>query len=304
MELATPDTCPMMDIEPVTEQHSYLWDTVVTTALLIFLVTCYGGGWLHGWWMGRNYILSRRHIRADRLQAQLTARNGKVTEQEIQIEHLERLLRKATPPGGPIASDREVKRLQQKLTALEHSFWYKDQQLRALDRKRMSLISRIGRLRGLVEDARQVVARARTETVNHAHNECIASAPIYIAPRGQVWHKHDQCPQLARSQPLERHACMHCATEYIPPYRYNDNTTTLFQDMNNFLGDVEDLSADERFTPEPPEMIPNDPEADARMDLEQEQAEEDDPAAYASYAEPAAPADAAAAASSAVPMTD
>ena len=69
--------------------------------------------------------------------------------------------------------------------------------------------------------------------------------------------------------------------------------------MNDFLGDVEDLSADERFTPEPPEMIPNDPAADARMALEQEQAEEEDPAAYASYAAPIASA--AATASSAAP---
>ena len=145
-----------------------------------------------------------------------------------------------------------------------------------------------------MEDARQVVARARTETVNHAHNECIASAPVYIAARGNVWHKNDQCSQLARSQVYERHACMQCATEYIPPYRYNENTTTLFQDMNDFLGDVEDLSADERFTPEPPEVFPHDTEADARMTIAQDEAEQADPAAYASYSA-AAPAPSAAA---------
>ena len=76
MELEPMDTCPMMDIDPVAEQHSYLWDAMVIVALLIFLITCYGGGWLHGWWMGRNYILSRRHVRADRLEAQLTAKNA------------------------------------------------------------------------------------------------------------------------------------------------------------------------------------------------------------------------------------
>ena len=36
-------------------------------------------------------------------------------------------------PSGPITADRDIKKLQLQLQSFEHSFWYKDQQLRALD---------------------------------------------------------------------------------------------------------------------------------------------------------------------------
>jgi hypothetical protein len=70
---------------------------------------------------------------------------------------------------------------------LEQSFWYKDQQLCALDRKLMTLIRRIGQLRrGLVDASRDLAARARLEVMNYAHNECVVSRQIFIAARGNV----------------------------------------------------------------------------------------------------------------------
>ena len=49
------------------------------------------------------------------------------------------------------------------------------------------------------------------------------------------------------------------ATSCYSPYRYNE-TTTLQQDLNNYLGQLEDLSDEERFAPEPIEAIPDVPE--------------------------------------------
>ena len=100
-----------------------------------------------------------------------------------------------------------------------------------------------------------MAARAHLEAMNDndAHNDCVVSRQIYIANRGSVRHVHDQCPQLARSQVFERFACQACAS-YVSPYRYDANTTT--QDLNAYLGQLEDLSGEDRFT-EPPEAIPD-----------------------------------------------
>lgn len=71
-----------------------------------------------------------------------------------QVEQLQQQSEKSTLPAGPIIADREIKKLQSQVRNLEQSFWHKDQQLRALDRKRMTLIRRIGRLRGFVDKSR------------------------------------------------------------------------------------------------------------------------------------------------------
>ena len=121
----------------------------------------------------------------------------------------------------------------------------------------MELIRRLGRLRGLVDESRDLAARARLEAANHAHNDCVVGRTIFMAARGNVWHVDDQCPQLSRSQVLDKHACMHCSTYHVTPYRYNENTTTLWQDLNNYLGQIEDLSDEERFAADPIETIPD-----------------------------------------------
>ena len=84
-------------------------------------------------------------------------------------------------PLGPITANREIKKLQNQLRSLEQNFWYKDQQLRAVDRKRMSLIRHIGRLRGLVDESRDLAARARLEAMNHAHNDFVVGGTIFMA---------------------------------------------------------------------------------------------------------------------------
>ena len=50
---------------------------------------------------------------------------------------------------------------------------------------------------------------------------------------------------------------MHCSTYHVTPYRYNENTTTLWQDLNNYLGQIEDLSDEERCAADPIETIPD-----------------------------------------------
>ena len=52
-------------------KQNHLGDFLVAVAFIAFAALCYGGGWLHGWWTGRNYILHRRHVRSDRLQREL-----------------------------------------------------------------------------------------------------------------------------------------------------------------------------------------------------------------------------------------
>ena len=74
---------------------------------------------------------------------------------------------------------------------------------------------------------------------------------------GCVWHVDDQCPQLSRSAVLERHARQACSSYYITPYRYNDNNSTLHQDLNNYLAQLEDLSDEERCNPDPIEAVPD-----------------------------------------------
>ena len=59
---------------------------------------------------------------------------------------------------------------------------------------------------------------------------------------------------------LDRHACQHCSCYSISAYGYNDQATTLQQDLNNYLGKLEDLSDEKRFAPEPIEAEP--PEMD------------------------------------------
>ena len=135
-ELPSTDTCPMTDVvmNQEVESHSWLSDMLVTLALFGLLALCYGGGWLHGWWTGRNFILRRRHIRSDRLQRMLFERERQVFELEDELQETQRQLRNSLP-SGPTTADRDIKKLQMQLRNLEHSFWYKDQQLRALDRK-------------------------------------------------------------------------------------------------------------------------------------------------------------------------
>jgi len=65
VEGAISDTCPIVDIIPEDEQPSYFWDILIAVAFIVFAAACYGGGWMHGWWIGRNYILRRRHVRSD-----------------------------------------------------------------------------------------------------------------------------------------------------------------------------------------------------------------------------------------------
>lgn len=162
--------CPVTDVvmNKEVESHSWLWDLLVTLALIGLLALSYASGWLHGWWTGRNYILRLRHVRSDRLQRMLSDRERQVFELEDQLNDIQQQLRRELPTG-PITADRDIKKLQMNLNALEHSFWYKSQQLRALDRKRMELIRRLGRLRGLVDESRDLAARARLEAANHAH---------------------------------------------------------------------------------------------------------------------------------------
>ena len=52
-----------------------------------------------------------------------------------------------------------------------------------------------------------------------------------------MWHFVDQCYQLSRrSQVMEIHACEACASFYITPYLHNENTRTLAQEMDAFMG--------------------------------------------------------------------
>ena len=201
---------------------------------VIFVAGTYLAGWMNGWWIGRNYMMRLRHGRADRIQALL---NEKLEENATLLQRNEELfgqIRLSTDPIRPVTLDREVKRLGRQLRTLEERFWYKDQQLRDLDRKRMGLIRQIGRLSALFVEAKNVIGRARAEIHNHAHNHCAISRPLYIAARGRVWHYNDQCYQLSRSQVIEMHACEACASFYITPYLYNMNTRT---SMANSISD-------------------------------------------------------------------
>ena len=45
----------------------------------------------------------------------------------------------------------------------------------------MTLIRRIGRLRGFVDKSRDLAARARVEVMNHAHNDCVVGRQIFLA---------------------------------------------------------------------------------------------------------------------------
>ena len=85
VEGAISDTCPMVDIIPEDEQPSYFWDILIAVAFIVFAAACYGGGWMHGWWIGRNYILRRRHVRSDRLQRELDGRLREVLDLQGQV---------------------------------------------------------------------------------------------------------------------------------------------------------------------------------------------------------------------------
>ena len=122
VEGAISDTCPMVDIIPEDEQPSYFWDILIAVAFIVFAAACYGGGWMHGWWIGRNYILRRRHVRSDRLQRELDGRLREVLDLQGQVVELEQQLRRQTLPAGPITADREIKKLQSQARNLEQSF--------------------------------------------------------------------------------------------------------------------------------------------------------------------------------------
>ena len=45
----------------------------------------------------------------------------------------------------------------------------------------MSLIRRIGRPRGLVDEWKDLAVRARLEAMNHAHNDFVVGGTIFMA---------------------------------------------------------------------------------------------------------------------------
>ena len=197
----------------------YVWDAaIVIVALLAFIGGTYLMGWMHGWWIGHNHVLRLRHVRSDRIQARLNDKVAENLDLQDQVERLVAQIPRSTLPAGPITADRDIQRLQAQLRNMEASFWQKDQQVRELDRRRMGLIRQIGRLSALFVEAKDVVGRARAEVHNHAHNHCVISRQIYIAPRGRVWHFDNQCAQLSRSAVIELFACERCASFYITPY--------------------------------------------------------------------------------------
>ena len=75
-----PTHAPQLRFSPDEGSQSYIWDIVIALAFIIFAAACYGGGWLHGWWIGRNYILRRRHERSDRLQDQPNLRMREILD--------------------------------------------------------------------------------------------------------------------------------------------------------------------------------------------------------------------------------
>ena len=79
-DMPAANACPAVEIVPDEGSQSYIWDIVIALAFIIFAAACYGGGWLHGWWIGRNYILRRRHVRSDRLQDQLNLRMREILD--------------------------------------------------------------------------------------------------------------------------------------------------------------------------------------------------------------------------------
>ena len=102
-------------------KQNHLGDFLVAVAFIAFAALCYGGGWLHGWWTGRNYILHRRHVRSDRLQRELR----EVLDLQGQVgQIMDNRLRQEILPAGPITADREIKQLQAQVRNLEQSFWW------------------------------------------------------------------------------------------------------------------------------------------------------------------------------------
>ena len=102
-------------------KQNHLGDFLVAVAFIAFAALCYGGGWLHGWWTGRNYILHRRHVRSDRLQRELR----EVLDLQGQVgQIMDNRLRREILPAGPITADREIKQLQAQVRNLEQSFWW------------------------------------------------------------------------------------------------------------------------------------------------------------------------------------
>ena len=102
-------------------KQNHLGDFLIAVAFIAFAALCYGGGWLHGWWTGRNYILHRRHVRSDRLKRELR----EVLDLQGQVgQIMDNRLRQEILPAGPITADREIKQLQAQVRNLEQSFWW------------------------------------------------------------------------------------------------------------------------------------------------------------------------------------
>ena len=87
----------------------------------------------------------------------------------------------------------------------------------------------------LKHHSESVMQRVVDEVMDH-HEDCPLNAGgIYVAQRGTVWHKDEDCQFLRQATVRRLPPCSGCAMRVQTPYKANVNGTTLEEEINGWF---------------------------------------------------------------------
>ena len=95
-------------------------------------------------------------------------------------------------------------------------------------------------LRAYLRQGRLVMHRATDELRRNMHT-VLGGASIYATHRGAVYHQDLQCYHLRNSQPRIYDPCDHCLVTDLAPHIGPPEGTTLQEDIDSWVADVDEV---------------------------------------------------------------
>ena len=243
--LMFPITTSAAQPEPAAEVQPASWMTTAAIWAVLLLVaawTTYMFGGAVAWAGCRAEFLRRRHVRSDRLQRLLDEANERILELETLRDEM------VTGHNQLVAGhNQELNTMRQRLRAaqgrihnLEHQFNYRTEQYRILQERCDEVTGANEDLRAYLRQGRIVMHRATDELRRNWHTEH-ANAAIYATPRGVVYHQDEQCYRLLNGSPRIYDPCQDCAVRELTPHIGPLGGTTLQEDIDGWIADVDEV---------------------------------------------------------------